>query len=52
MAAVGNETLEALFRFRNGIRCCDADAIETVFARGIGQRAPDRGGVGQKSRLA
>jgi hypothetical protein len=47
-----NETLKALFRLRNGIRRCDAQPIEAVFARGVYQRAFDRRRIGQKSRLA
>jgi hypothetical protein len=52
MAALRDETLKPLFRFRNGIRRSDAEAVEAMVARGIAQRALDRDGIGQKSRLA
>jgi hypothetical protein len=52
MAALRDKTLKPLFRFRNGIRRSDAQAIEAVFARGIRERALDRGRIGQKSRSA
>jgi hypothetical protein len=52
VAAFGDESLEALFRFGNGIRRRDADMVEAVFARGFLKRAFDRGGIAQKSRSA
>ena len=52
MATVGDESLEALLRFGDGIRRRDAEVVEAVRARDFRQRGFDRGGIAQKSRSA
>jgi hypothetical protein len=52
MPAFGDESLEALAHLRDGIGPRNAEGVEAVRARGIGERGLDRGGIGQKSRLA
>jgi hypothetical protein len=43
---------ETFLRLRAGLRRRDADGVEAVTARGVGQRRFQRGRIGQKSRFA
>jgi hypothetical protein len=50
--ALGEELLKPRLGFRNGIRACNAETRKAVVARDCGQRSPERGRIGQKSRSA
>jgi hypothetical protein len=52
MGAVREEAVEPAGRFRDGVRTRDADRVEAVPARGVCQRALQRGRIVQKSRSA
>jgi len=51
MLAGGEELRETFACLRAGPRRSDADGVEAVAARGLGQRRFQRDGIGQKSRL-
>ena len=52
MGAVGEESLEMLFRLGDGIRPRHADDIKALFARLCDKAGLERRRIAQKSRLA
>jgi hypothetical protein len=52
VGAVGEKTPQAVVGLRDGIGLRDADEVEAVRLRRLGQRALERRRIGQKSRSA